>query len=235
MSIEGNTAVLNRDYISQTAQLSAAVICGDAVRLKSFSFTVLPVLYMAKALTISVAAHEITDSIYTITVPITVSGEVFAEACIMLISASEKDAHKIKNVSIGTANLTDITNLSANIPYSEDYIYKYYVLANDYAVLKNNPPAKVNPVFSMENGTLKASWDKPPDDYNAISYYKIFVDGIEVARISELSDVENTVGNSYLFEGLDMANSHAVSIVACDHEGLESAQNISVISHDSLI
>ena len=73
------------------------------------------------------------------------------------------------------------------------------------------------------------------DDYNAISYYKIFVDGIEVARISELSDVENTVGNSYLFEGLDMANSHAVSIVACDHEGLESAQNISVISHDSLI
>ena len=235
VSIEGNTAVLNRDYIPQTAQLSAAVICGDAVRLKSFSFTVLPVLYMAKALTIAEAAHEITDSIYTITVPITVSGEVFAESCIMLISASEKDTHKIKNVSIGTANLTDITNLSANIPYSEDYIYKYYVLANDYAVLKNNPPAKVNPVFSMENGTLKASWDKPPDDYNAISYYKIFVDGIEVARISELSDVENTVGNSYLFEGLDMANSHAVSIVACDHEGLESAQNISVISHDSLI
>lgn len=235
VSVSDNTAVVRRKYIPTAVNLTAKITYKNAVRIKSFSLVISPVIYQAEALSFKAPVSEISDNKYILTVPFDLNRITFANTCRLLLAGIDKLSGKIYEIGTGASNFTDANNVSASVSYNPDYSYSHFLISDDFAVLKNNPPAKVAAVFTTQNHTLKAVWNTPADDYRAVSYYKIMVDGEEYATVSDLSQVNGNTENSFVFDGLEDGISHTISIIAYDHEGLKSEENPTQIKLDKML
>ena len=137
--------------------------------------------------------------------------------------ATDKNSGMITNIATDSHALGAAASftLTAQTDWAEHLDYSFYIMTPDGFSLKNSPPASVKPAVTTQNRKLILSWDKVPDDFQAVSEYAVIMDGEELGRVSERS-AETGAANSFTVSGISTGEQHAFSVIAYDHEGLAS-------------
>ena len=222
VSISGSSAVVTRSAAPVPVTLTATVLLNHRYVKRSFDLTVAAEPFKAHALTIGTENWRAAGGKQILSVPVS-NADLSSGSCVLLLLATDKNSGMITNIATDSHALGAAASftLTAQTDWAEHLDYSFYIMTPDGFSLKNSPPASVKPAVTTQNRKLILSWDKVPDDFQAVSEYAVIMDGEELGRVSERS-AETGAANSFTVSGISTGEQHAFSVIAYDHEGLAS-------------
>ena len=221
-SISGSSAVVTRAAAPVPVTLTATVLLHHRYVKRSFDLTVAAEPFKAHALTIGPESWSVSGGKQVISVPVS-DADLSSGSCVLLLLATDKNSGMLTDIVTASHALGAEASftLTAQMDWAAHLNYSFYIMTPDGFSLKNSPPASVKPAINTQNRKLILSWDKVPDDFQAVSEYAVIMDGEELGRVSERS-AETGVPNSYTVSGISTGEQHEFSVIAYDHEGLAS-------------
>lgn len=227
ITINGGIADVSLAPTTQNVTLTARAVLNGNYLEKSFTVKVAAEPYKTHALTIGKESWSSDGGKRRVSVPITEADKASGD-CMLLLVASDKNSGKIEKIVTDSHALGAQASftLSAETDFSENLKYDYYVLNLSGSSLRNAPPAPPVLKTMTSNRKLYVQWKKTADDFDSISEYAVLIDGKEVGRVSEVSEITGEI-NSYIIKNARENTEYNVSVIAYDHEGLTSeAANI---------